>query len=92
MKRDRKRALLKQARYERSRRRKYHWDGAEVVERVLGPISTPPIPMIYDGTGPARCLFDRIAELPHYMSTLHGLFGSPVAVVGAAKPGPGVDQ
>lgn len=37
MKRDQKRKLLKQARYERSRRRKYHWDAVEVAERVLGP-------------------------------------------------------
>lgn len=41
MKRHRKRAMLKQSRCERSRRRKYHWDANEVIERVFPETKWP---------------------------------------------------
>jgi len=41
MNKEQRRKELKRARFERSRRER-HWDGAEVTERVFGPVTTPP--------------------------------------------------
>ncbi len=44
MKRDQRRALVKKARFERSRREN-HWDGREVVERVFPLRESEPVPV-----------------------------------------------